>query len=101
MAKREMAQVRNACLTPQEKEDSEERTRVCLDLSDNFNEAISFKRTDTLRSIAIHRVGNLPELDLAELPVSLVSDIERALMERVELIVEAIAEYQTTDFQLK
>ena len=64
---------------------------MCLDLSDNFNDAINCKPIDTLCSIVIHHVRNLPELDLAELPVSVVSDIERALMERVKLIVEAIA----------
>ena len=84
-----MSEVRNAHLTPQEKEDPEERTRVCLDLSDNFNEAINFKPTDTLRSLVIHYVKNLPELDLAELPVSAVFAIERALMERIDIIVEA------------
>ena len=46
-----------------------------LDLGDNFNEAINFKPTDTLSIIVIHYVRNLPEL--AELPVSVVSDIER------------------------
>ena len=60
----------------------EEHTRVCLALSDNFNDAIDWHQTfDSLRNILLHQIGTLEELNVGAsgLPATLVVDIERTL----------------------
>ena len=95
---RDMAAVRNNLLTHQQQQALEERIRVCLALSDNFNDAIQNQNFDSLRDILLHQIASLPELDAGAvgLPATLVTDIEMTLMQRIDKVMSAIHLYQST-----
>ena len=96
MAMRDMSVVRNTPLTPEQQQALEERTRLCLAMSD-FNDAMSWHPADdSLRNILLHQVGELDELHYDGLPATIIADIENNLMQKIEMIMAAITVYQST-----